>query len=56
MLKLSEPEVRELGIRGYVMVRDVIPPAQSCGGVVAVKKSSRSKTDSGEGPSDCGPL
>ena len=27
MLKLSEPELREFGIRGYVVVRDVIPPA-----------------------------
>src|SRR6185503_15001795 len=27
MLKLSEPELREFGIRGYIMVRDVIPPA-----------------------------
>src|SRR5262245_34797186 len=26
MLKLSEPELREFGIRGYVVVRDVIPP------------------------------
>jgi hypothetical protein len=27
MLKLSEPELREFGIHGYVVVRDVIPPA-----------------------------
>ena len=27
MLKLSEPELREFGVRGYVIVRDVIPPA-----------------------------
>ena len=26
MLKLSEPELREFGIRGYVVVRDVISP------------------------------
>src|SRR5882672_12539938 len=27
MLKLSEPELREFGIHGYVVIRDVIPPA-----------------------------
>jgi hypothetical protein len=27
MWKLSEPELREFGIHGYVVVRDVIPPA-----------------------------
>ena len=27
MWKLSEPELREFGICGYIMVRDVIPPA-----------------------------
>ena len=27
MLKLSEAELREFGVRGYVVVRDVIPPA-----------------------------
>jgi hypothetical protein len=27
MWKLSEPELREFGVRGYVVIRDVIPPA-----------------------------
>jgi hypothetical protein len=38
MLKLSEPELREFGARGYVMVRDVIPPAILAAAATAIDR------------------